>query len=490
MQDSNIFYRDTLERGSRLTGGTKMEPITAVFKKDLASREATDVEQTLINERIGKGEPAFEEEREGYVPPEEEGTEGEADKKAELEELGLPEDASEEDIAAKKEERDSVKADETKAKAVELGLPEDATSEQIAEKEAEKTKADETDPQKMFDAADATGKGDLVAELELTIENEADEDQKKELQATLDKWNEVIDNPVVKPEEEVDIETEIDNYAKEKEISTEEAKEVIEGRNVVSKKYGDNPKKLAHALRSMQVQFTKEKEAHVGTAKALDQASLKVMLNSKIKPEETLKKPDGTKLTRDECIEAYRESYPDLTDDKEDGEVYDLQRQHILRHMNHIQKESQERVKSDAKSKRVDLMANLPKEAEQYKDSIKKMLDTFPDGAVAQEGFDLEEIILVHKGKDSDKREREAEKRGYKRGLEKKKIIGDLRRPAGSPHTTKDTKGDTKSHGLEDSGKQKALAFFKDDNITEQRKYELYADMIKKEEALKTKNNK
>ena len=474
-------------------GGTVMEPVTAVYKKDLASRTATDAEQAVINERIVKGEPAFEEEREGFKPAEEEkGAEGEAEKKkVELEELGLPEDASDEDIATKKEERETTKTEELKVKAVELGLPEDATSEQIAEKEAEKEKGgtEEDDVQKEFDKADATGKGDLITELEIELENEADEDKKKDLQTTLDKWNESIENPEIKPEENVDIETEIENYAKEKEISKEEAKEVIEGRNVVSKKYGDNPKKLAHALRSIQVEYTKEKQAHVDTAKALETANLNVMMNSKIKPETILTKPDGSKLTREECIEAYRESYPELTDGKEDGEVYDLQRQHVLRHMNYIQKESQSKVKSDAKSKRIELMSDLPKDAEPYKASIKKMLDKFPDSAVAQEGFDLEEVILLHKGKDADKLVKEAEKRGYKRGIERKRIVGEIKTPSGKTKTNKDG-GDNKAFNLTDTQKQEALDFYADNNISESRKYELYADIVKHNKELKDKKDK
>jgi len=474
-------------REAPVTGGTVMpEELKAVYKKDLASRAATDAEQAIINERIVNGEPAFEEEREGYTPPKKEVPEGEA-KKAELEELGLAEDASDEDIAAKREERDSAKADETKAKAVELGLPEDATAEEIEAKEAEKGGGEE-DVQKAFDKADAMGKGDLITELELELETEADEGRKKDLQETLDKWNKTIANPEIKPEEEVDFETEIANYAKEKEISKEEAKEVIEGRNVVSKKYGDNPKKLAHALRSIQVEYTKEKQAHVDTAKALEQASFTTMMNSKIKPEEILKKPDGTRLTRDECIEAYRESYPDLTDDKEDGEVYDLQRQHVLRHMNYLQKESQSKVKADAKSKRVELMSNLPKDAEPYKDSIKKMLDSFPDNAVAQERFDLEEIVLLHKGKDVDNLVSEAEKRGFKRGLERKRIVGEIKTPSGKPKTNKDV--DNKSFNLNDTEKQEALEFFADNNISESRKYELYADIVKSNKELKDKKDK
>lgn len=464
------------------------EPVK-VLKADLVAREATDAEQAIINDRISKGEPAFDEEREGFVPPEEKKKLPEEELKSKAKELGLTEDATAEDIAAKEKETADTKLEELKKRAVELGLSEDATEEDITAKEAEKAKEDDADPQKVFDKADAVEKEDLIAELELEMEKENDEAKKKEMQATLDKWNKVVAEPDPK-EKEKTVDEEITEYAKEKNVSEDIAREVIEGRDAVIKKYEGNPKKLAHALRSLQSEYSKDKKALVDTAKALEQARIEVMMSSNIKPEEILRKPDGSKLTKDECIEAYRDSYPGQCDNKDDDEVYDLQRKHVLSVLHQNKVNSQATVKADAKVKRVELMANLPKEAEPYRDSIKKMLDTFPDGAVAQEGFDLEEIILVHKGRDIDKLVKEAEKRGFKRGLEKKRVLGEMRQPGGKVRTNTDVKGDPKSHGLSEEMKKEALVFFKDNNIPDQRKFELFADMKKKEKELVDKRSK
>ena len=130
-------------------------------------------------------------------------------------------------------------------------------------------------------------------------------------------------------------------------------------------------------------------------------------------------------------------------------------------------------------------MANLPKDAEPYKDSINAMLAKFPDNAVVKKGFSLKDMILLHKGKDVDKLVKEAEKKGYKRGLENKRILGERRQPGGQTKTKTDVTGTPKGYGLDEAGKQEALAFFKDNNISDKRKFEIYADMKKREKELK-----
>ncbi len=461
-----------------------MEALTKVFKKDLEAREATDDEQTLINERVEKGEPAYEEDREGYVPPED--AEVKADElKAKAVELGLEEDATEDEVAAKVKENEGSEGDEEKeaetlkAKAIELGLPEDATAEDIAAKEAE---GGEEDEQKTFDKADEQGRSDLIIEKEVDLEAETDEEKKKEIQATIDKWK------GTKPEKkEEDLEAEIVSYAKDKDVSEDDAREVIEGRVAVSKKYDNDPKKLAHALRSLGSEYSKEKAAHIETAKALDQAGLNAMASGSIKPEEVFTKGDGSKLTRQEVIDTYRESYPGQTDGKEDDEIYDLSRQSLLRHLQDQRRVTSSNVKTDAKSKRVELMSNLPKDAEPYKDSIKQMLDMMPDGAVAGKGFNLNEIIDVHKGRDTNRLVQEAEKRGFKRGLERRRIVGSHRTPAGSGKTSKGSKDESGKHGLSKENQDKALDFYAGHQIPDARKYELYADIIKNDERLEKK---
>jgi len=470
-----FFYGDTLNRSGSHTiqghpqGGSQDKEATMpvptevkVLREDGKTRSYNDAEQVELQRRTEAEEPLFDEDRDGYVPPEEA-------RKQEAVELGLEEDATQENIDAKKEEQSKAEEEE-KAKKAEAELSDE-----------EKKALEESDEQ---------GRLDLISQKELELEHEEDEEKKGFIEAELAKMHEVIDGKKEKKEEEEPetVEDEIKAFMEEKEVTEEIAREVFDGREAILKKYENNPKKLAMAFRSMHQQYSKTKNDLDNTAKALKQVEFNTKFGE-MKPEDILVHPDGKNLTREEVVEKYRESYPGLTDPMEDDAVYDLCKKEVFQKVSEAKTKASATLKSDATAKRTELISDLALDAEPYKEGIKEMLDNCSDNQVMGEGFDLEDIVLWTKGKDFDKSVKEAEKRGYKRGLEQRQIMGERTSPGSSGHgrTKKVDAGDPKAHGLTAEDKTAAEELYSNDKIPLERKYELYADILRNDEKFKKK---
>ena len=456
------------------------ETAVKVSKKDLEHREPTDAEQTIINERALKGEPLYEEDREGFVPL--------ANDQAEkAKSLGLPEDASAEDIQAKEQEVAAQEKETLKSKAKELGLPEDATKEQVAEKEAANKGAEPADDQKAFDEADDQLKRDMIAEKELDLEKETDEDAKKALEDTIKVWKETAEKGTGKPPEDgKSLDDQIKTYIEKKkeqgiDVSLEDAKEEIESRQAIIKKYSDDKSELAGAYRSLQRELTKEKEGRIKTEKSLETQILYKPVNAReLQPELLLKpKENGASWSRDEVIAKTREIHKEKTEDWDDAAVYELAQDECKKVLENRRQVQLAQIEGEAKARRAELLADIPKEGEPYKDMIKKELDNFPDTRVVEKDFNLWDIIHWARGKEIDKLLKEADMKGFKRGMERRRIAGEISKPSGSTKTNKQASA-VKDFGLTDEEKKEALIKFSDNDIPEETKYKYFAYAIGK----------
>ena len=456
--------------------------VVKVTKADGQVRDYTEVEENELQRRSESDEPLFDEDREVFVDDNKKADEERSEK---AKELGLAEDATDEDIENKKLEDKEAGEAELKERAKKVGLSEDATEEEINSKEKETSGGD--DDFKTFENADDQTKQDLIAQKEVELENEEDEDNKKDIQSSIDKMKSLAVKEPKKIVEEDDIDSEIKQYSEEKEVSEEDAREAIKSRNSIIKKYDGDVKKVAMANRSLQREYTKVKSELDNTVKTLEQVKIESELSGDMLPEDIINGPGGRKFSKEELIGKYRESYPGLSENMEDGAVYDLIRKDVRDKLISNRTKDMAVNKGSAKARRMELISTLPKEAEPYRENIKKMLDNCPDNQIVSKTFNLDDIIKWNKGNDFDEAVSEAEKRGYKRGFQNRKIVGERKNSDGSSKTKAVKSGDAKAFGLDDNQKKEALVFFSEHQIPETRKFELYADRIKFDKELEAK---
>jgi hypothetical protein len=127
-----------------------------------------------------------------------------------------------------------------------------------------------------------------------------------------------------------------------------------------------------------------------------------------------------------------------------------------------------------AKDKRASLLNSLTDADKKYISEIQPILDKLPDRAIMSETFSLADTLRWAKGGvDIAKVEKEAEDRGYKRGLEQAKILGERETPAG--------KGSQKPSGkpkitLTPEQHKRAMNMYDGQEMTEQQKIDAFIE--------------
>jgi len=110
------------------------------------------------------------------------------------------------------------------------------------------------------------------------------------------------------------------------------------------------------------------------------------------------------------------------------------------------------------------------------------VIDRLTPNQIMDENFSLEDTVWWSKGKAYDKAVEEANANGFKRGVEARKIIGEIRKPGEGTTKTKKTGGGKTT--LTDDEKRKAESTFENDPIPLERKYELFAEMLEHDRKL------
>ena len=193
---------------------------------------------------------------------------------------------------------------------------------------------------------------------------------------------------------------------------------------------------------------------------------------------------DGKKATSEAVISRYRAKNRDLGDDVGDETVMKLIAKDIIAGYESWKKDNLTKLSSAAKEKKETLLNELSEKDKAYLPIIKPIIDAHTDAQIMSENYNLKDFIQWAKGQDAETREKVAEDRGFKRGVEARKILGEIKKPIeGSPKT----KGDAKTI-LTDAQKKEAEEMFSNDPIPLARKYELYEDIVKKDKEHKEKN--
>jgi len=419
-----------------------------LIQSELKTREATVEEQTEIDRRIEKGEELFD--KEDGTPKEPEKKEGEPkepEKKAEeKKEEGKLSDAEllDKDDKDLTEEQKVKKSDLVKAK-------------EISEKQEEDER----------------------------IVNAKDEDLDKDQKARKAELLKSKENSKSEEEKQKELEGEVDAYALEHSVSKEDARKDIESISKIVDNFKGDPKKLAKSLHHLQRITSKTQEELKAFRNAppapTSEPTIKGIVEAIDNGELLL---DGKKATKDAVIDRYRIKNRDLGDDVSDETIMKLVAKDMLAGYESWKKDNLTKLSSAAKEKKEKLLGELSEKDKEYLPIIKPIIDAHTDAQIMSENYNLKDFIQWGKGQDAEAREKAAEDRGFKRGVEARKILGEIKKPGeGSPKV----KGGTKTT-LTDAQKKEAEDFYANDNIPLTRKYELYTEIVTREKERKDKN--
>ena len=272
-------------------------------------------------------------------------------------------------------------------------------------------------------------------------------------------------------------EEEVTAYSKASEMSVEDARKDLESIGKIQEKYKNDPKQLAKAHLHLQRFSTKAQEE----LKALQEARA-AMPPQEITHEFIVKLIDNGKIaingkvaTKEEIVAKYREQEPDISETLEDDAVLKLAARKMKDDYFTQQKELAAQISVQAKDKMSKLISELSEEDKQFLPEIKPVLDLQKDAAVMKDSFSLSDFVLWAKGKKYDAAIKEADEKGFKRGLDEAKILGE-KKPGGEGKV-KDGDGKPK-HTLTEAKKKRALEMYDGLELTDDQKYSAYLEYI------------
>lgn len=213
----------------------------------------------------------------------------------------------------------------------------------------------------------------------------------------------------------------IAEYAKKEGITVEAAKEEIDRSKAILAKYNNDPMQVAKAYRLTQSEYDKLKtQAETNKQSATDPVAAAIIAN-----------PRGyaSKLIKDNAeklITEFRQENPARSRDMDDEQITEELTERAASQLQSQLREHQLTVKSLAIRKREEYIGTLNEVDKQFLPEIKSVLDKLPDHQIVSKTFDFGDLIKWAKGNHTDRLVKEAEERGFKRGLQQKKIIGEV----------------------------------------------------------------
>jgi len=381
-----------------------------------------------------------------------------------LEELQKKDDLSSTD-------QEALEAEVLKDREAEEKTPEDLEKEAQEKNDAEiQAKAD------LDNRAEAVGleAGSSVEKIE--------EAEKAKAGSVEDTPKEPSEEEKPKKEEEKKQEDIVALYAKENNMSAEEAQLELESINKVADKYGKDATKLAKANLYLQRSFNDSQEKlkkleAAPPAKPIPELNIDNVI--KVIDEGTLKDAKGNVMTRDSVIAYAREEDPATYEDMEDEKVLRVAAKDLVGFIKEAQKKNlakfAEKLQTESKEKREKLLAELPEEVKSFLPDIKAILEKASDKNVMNPDFDMSVYVAYAKGLHYDEDLKKAKETALKQGKEEAEIVGEKIPGGGGGSPT--PKGSSKK--ITDLQKQRALEMYEGSDITEKQKFEWFLDYLK-----------
>lgn len=333
------------------------------------------------------------------------------------------------------------------------------TEEQKAEKEAELKSKEEAD-QKVKDEADAKAKqeADEKAKKEAAAkppENETKEQKEaREKEAAQKVADEGKKADVFKIPDDQRAKA-IEELALKESLTLKEAEEQIGKDEAIVNKYKKDPLEMARVVRNLQRESDKTKAELEATRKAAAKPPAPVIRNL----EEYV--TNQLEPIRDKVVEAYKKENPKLTEGQSDEFVFELvKKDGVNVAIGHLKK-NEENIVASAKEKRAEMLLSLSDVDKAFIPDIKAQLERTSPRQLLHADFKLQELIQWAKGGQLDRLVKEAEDRGFKRGQENAKIIGE-KLPGGASNKQASGSGAVKTAEarLSDTQKQRAKDMF------------------------------
>jgi len=265
----------------------------------------------------------------------------------------------------------------------------------------------------------------------------------------------------------------LEKIAKEEGRTVEEIKAEEEKDRNVAERHGNDPIKLARALRKEQSGYEKQKDEVEQLRRFKEQADAQIVQFNEQQLEERMEKG------REDIIEKYRDKFPgEETDKLSDDVVFERGKGIIRKALEERQKVRTEKIKADAETKRIDLVKNLPEEFKDFIPEIKKLLEECGDSQILDKEFDISYLGNYIRGKKfTPDYVKSSEEAFYKRGVEQAKIIPKV--PQAKPGSDK-----TITVTLTDSQKNRAEEMYgRREGWTRQRMWEEYFKSDLKEDS-------
>lgn len=213
----------------------------------------------------------------------------------------------------------------------------------------------------------------------------------------------------------------IAEYARKSGLSVTDAKEEVERNRAILAKYGNDPIEVAKAYRLTQSAFDKLKTQSEQTQKqSIDPVAAQIMANPKVYVESVIK-ANAPKL-----IEEFREENPARSASLTDEAILEELRDRGVAQVTSTLQGHQMKLKNDASVKREELISSITELDRQFLPEIRDVLNKLPDHQVVSPNFKFEDLTRWARGNHTEKLVKDAEERGYKRGLEKAKILGEV----------------------------------------------------------------
>lgn len=263
----------------------------------------------------------------------------------------------------------------------------------------------------------------------------------------------------------------IEDFALQSSLTLEEAEAQIAKDEATVNKYKNNPVELARALRQAQSYGDKAKAELDAVKKAGNNPPAPVLNNVKDYVEHQLEP------IKDKVVESFKKEYPELCEDQTDNYIYGLIKKDAIDRTLKVMEENNSKLSSAAKEKRATIILGLSDQDKTYLPDIKAILDRTSDRQVMAKDYDIKDIIYWAKGKQIDKVVKDAEERGFKRGQEQAKILGEKTPGSKTPQPSSGAKKPT----LTDVQQERALNMFDVPSMSDQDKFDAYVETYPEE---------
>lgn len=273
-------------------------------------------------------------------------------------------------------------------------------------------------------------KEDLKKEPEEDLKKEDEEDEltpeqkeaaEKEDKRIEDKAKELNKTPEEVKTVETEEKAETDRIAKLAEDEEMTVEEVIESEakdKQVAERHGNDPVKIARAMRKSQGEYDKLKTENEELKTFKTQTT---EARGKFQEAEFNAQMDKD---RDKLIEMYEKANPDECAELSDDAMFERSKAVIRKHFESKEAEAAKVQTETAKERRKELLKSLPKEYKEHLPEIKQLLSECGDSQVNNEKFSLVEIGNYARGKKyTPDYIKNLESQAYKRGVEQPKMI-------------------------------------------------------------------